>query len=370
MTGPEYGGQREGIVITAAERAQISRALDAAFERAGSGNGGAATGTLDLAADRYIIFSDLHRGARNGADDFWRAERAYNAALAYYLRKGHTLVVLGDVEELWEERPWPVLKAYGHTFALEARFHQQGRYYRVRGNHDDEWQYARRVKRRLGKLYGPPELVVYESLLLEVVEGGELLGRLFLIHGHQGTSESDRFASLARQFVRYIWRPVQRLTHWSFNTPATTWRLRQKHNRLLYNWAESRSGLVLIAGHTHRPVFGSESHEAQLLAQLAELETVAGGEASPEQLEEQAVVLAELEWVRAQEAQVPKAANEPPPTKPCYFNTGCCCFSDGDITGLEIAGGEIRLVRWPDQARDPRPHVLARGSLRDVLAAC
>ena len=32
--------------------------------------------------------------------------------------------------------------------------------------------------------------------------------------------------------------------------------------------------------------------------------------------------------------------------KPSYFNTGCCCFSNGDITGIEIADGYIRLIKW------------------------
>ena len=32
--------------------------------------------------------------------------------------------------------------------------------------------------------------------------------------------------------------------------------------------------------------------------------------------------------------------------KPSYFNTGCCCFSDGDITGIEIANGYIKLIKW------------------------
>ena len=32
--------------------------------------------------------------------------------------------------------------------------------------------------------------------------------------------------------------------------------------------------------------------------------------------------------------------------KPYYFNTGCCCFVDGDITGIEIADGTIRLIKW------------------------
>jgi hypothetical protein len=32
--------------------------------------------------------------------------------------------------------------------------------------------------------------------------------------------------------------------------------------------------------------------------------------------------------------------------KPTYFNSGCCCYSDGDITGIEIADGCIRLIKW------------------------
>ncbi|MGZ3873449.1 MAG: metallophosphoesterase, partial [Mucilaginibacter sp.] len=29
-----------------------------------------------------------------------------------------------------------------------------------------------------------------------------------------------------------------------------------------------------------------------------------------------------------------------------YFNSGCCCFNDGDITGIEIADASIRLIKW------------------------
>jgi hypothetical protein len=31
---------------------------------------------------------------------------------------------------------------------------------------------------------------------------------------------------------------------------------------------------------------------------------------------------------------------------PCYFNTGCCSFGDGDITGIELSDGRIKLIRW------------------------
>jgi hypothetical protein len=56
---------------------------------------------------RIVIFSDHHRGVRDGADDFMRCEKAYSAALGYYLELGYTLIVLGDAEELWECSPIP-----------------------------------------------------------------------------------------------------------------------------------------------------------------------------------------------------------------------------------------------------------------------
>ena len=57
--------------------------------------------TFDVDRDRLVIFSDHHRGSRDGADDFWRCERSYHAALGYYFEAGHRLFLLGDVRELW-----------------------------------------------------------------------------------------------------------------------------------------------------------------------------------------------------------------------------------------------------------------------------
>ncbi len=345
--------------------ARVGVALDAALKRATESGD---TRVLHLATDRYIIFSDQHRGARNGADDFLRTERAYNAALAYYLRKGYTLVVLGDVEELWEERPAVVLRTYPRTFALEAQFHRSGRYLRVWGNHDDEWQHDDSVRRHLVAVYGNPPLRVYESLRLTVMDGETALGTLFLLHGHQGDAMNDRLSGFTRFFVRYLWRPFQRLTRISLNTPATSGGLRNKNNQALYSWAAQQSKLILIAGHTHAPVFKSQTQAAQITATIETLES-----AIPQRevdSEEVSLLLAQREWVLAQAQPNPPIKSAVSPTKPCYFNTGCGCFADGDITGIEIAGGQIRLVRWPDKTRKPKPHILAEATLRDVLAAC
>jgi len=53
--------------------------------------------------------------------------------------------------------------------------------------------------------------------------------------------------------------------------------------------------------------------------------------------------------------------------KPSYFNTGCCCFSDGDITGIEIAEGCIRLIKWSRINGNPTRHLLEEMELHQLI---
>lgn len=325
--------------------------------------------TLDAATAKWVIFSDMHKGARNPVDDFRHCEKAYNAALAWYLRMGYTLVVLGDVEELWKERVGPVLRAYEHTLALEASFHRAGRYLRFWGNHDDLWGHPGPVKRLLGPIFGE-ELQVREAAFVDVVEGGQKLGRLFLVHGHQGTSDADpeRIGWIARAFVRFVWRPIQRIFNVALNTPAKDFLLRHKHSVAMYRWALSQSQLALIAGHTHQPVFRSRSLEQQVQAELAAARARLEANPGDSTLNDAVAELeARLEWVLASREGNTGAAPPVNMDKPCYFNTGCCCFNDGDVTALEIADGRFRLVRWPDDQGDPLRRELASETVRTVF---
>src|SRR5512132_3855666 len=92
----------------------IHAALDAVFRRALEQEREEGLTVFDLRSAKFVIFSDQHKGKRDAADDFLVCERAYNAALAYYDRLGYTLIVLGDAEELWEDWPESVVKAYQH----------------------------------------------------------------------------------------------------------------------------------------------------------------------------------------------------------------------------------------------------------------
>jgi hypothetical protein len=352
-------------------RRVIFSALEAAFQRALEQERAEGETLLDIRSARWVIFSDHHKGNRDGADDFRVCERAYNAALAYYDRLQYTLAVMGDVEELWEEWPATVLKAYAHTLELEGKFHQDGRYLRFWGNHDDNWSHADLVEQLLRPALGASPLKVRESLILHVREGEEELGRFFLVHGHQGTFDSERIAPLSKFALRYFWRPIQRIIKYSFNTPAKDFELRHEHDSAMYAWSEYQQKLVLIAGHTHRPVFKSESQEEIVRKSLTEAEArLAKRPKSPRLQKRIAELAAELEWILAQNQQSPKNIPIIEFKKPSYFNTGCCAFLDGDVTGLEFSDGEMRLVRWPDDEDFPKPKVLAKAKLRDVFAAC
>lgn len=318
---------------------------------------------FDAAREKLIVFSDLHKGSRDGADDFWRCERAYHAALGYYLEQGHTLFALGDVEELWECDPEEVLKAYPGTFALEAEFHQRGRYRRFWGNHDDLWGRPDQVGKHLSPFYGEG-LQALEAIKLRVSFAGTEAGTIFFVHGHQGTAFSDRHRTIGRFFVHHFWRPLQRTFKWSLNTPATDSQLRGKHDTAMYEWArDNKERPVLIAGHTHHPVFWNDwkkrmGDERERMEELRR--------ANPPRPHKLSKARAAFEYNRATwrwPGPPPRAIESP-----CYFNTGCCAFGDGDVTGIEIAGGEIRLVRWPDDSEKPLPRILASADLAEVFA--
>jgi hypothetical protein len=313
---------------------------------------------VELDDARFVIFSDQHRGVRDSADDFRRCEAIYGTALQHYLENGFTLIVLGDAEEFWECRPRPVVDSYTDSLLKEAAFHKQQRYVKISGNHDDCWESPSDVLKLLGPLFGP-DLIVRKNLRILFRRGQEPIGELFVVHGHQGDYLSDQTGKIARLFVRYFWRPIQRLTKISLNTPARDFKLSGEHSIAMFRWAKQKKGLALIVGHTHEPVFESMNHLARLEAQLTSAQA-AGDTARV------AALSAELDRQRANGGADRRAFAR---TRPCYFNTGCCAFKDGDITGIEIAGGMIRLVRWPEDDGSPRAKVLQEAGLQEVFKA-
>lgn len=341
--------------------AALSRALD---------GGRTLVFELDLdAPHRFILFSDTHKGARDGADEFERCEPAYSAALRDYRDRGFSLVLLGDVEELWEQGFRKVERHYADLMRLEGSF-GAGRYYRIWGNHDDDWMDAFAVRARLSPYL--PTAAVYEGIRLSACLGGEPIGTLFLVHGHQGTFGSDLIRPLSRLFLRWIVRPLQRLgLPIGRSTPAKDACLRGEHDREMYRWAAAQAKLILVAGHTHRPVWSSRTHLQMLEAELAAAKSAPDAD-TPDGRARSAKLEAQVERRRSEYPP----CNDPVDTSGmpgCYFNTGCCRFEDGDVTGIELEDGTLRLVKWTSAtAKKETPltrMVLEEGRLADFFAA-
>ena len=257
----------------------------------------------EICVDKIVVFSDHHKGIRDASDDFRSSEPAYLKALDYYEQHGYTLILLGDSEEFWEVPLEKVIEVNSPILKKEALFFKKGLYYRVFGNHDDVWASKRKVKKYLSKDY--PGLITYESIIITV--GNK---HFFLVHGHQGELLSDHLRYISKLIVKWFWRPYQIITKKKLSRLSGNLKDIQWHDTAIYSWAVKHKNLVTIAGHTHRPIWLSLSHEEQ------------------------------------QKQTIPKR-------KPCYFNTGCCSFSDGDITGIEITAGGMQLIKFSSQSLTP-----------------
>jgi hypothetical protein len=74
-----------------------------------------------------------------------------------------------------------------------------------------------------------------------------------------------------------------------------------------------------------------------------------------------------MDEIREREEKYP-ACEDIVKTKPCYFNSGCCQYEDGDITGIEIEEGAIRLIKWTaEAAEDVQRTVLEENELSEIF---
>lgn len=316
------------------KKAEVFSSLDILLEKTLSDKSGYATPVpFDMETGKFIILSDQHKGAKDNADDFRNTEKNYMCALQHYYDNGFTFINLGDCEELWESTPSKVIEANRLTLLEEAQFLADNRYYRIYGNHDLEWNYPIQQTLYLKPIFGP-KLKVYEGLVLTATYNNKTYN-IFLSHGHQGDQRSDGNA-FSKWFVAAIWTPIQRFLEISIDTISDSFELVDEHNIMMYEWSATKNNLLFISGHTHKPVFASLDHMDRLAKQLE----LAKAENNNEEIE---AIQQEIER-RKKEYAGKKLVKTM--AKPSYFNTGCCCFGDGDLTGIEIEGGFIRLIKW------------------------
>ena len=282
--------------------------------------------TVDLAKDKFIILSDQHKGNKSWADDFNISEPNYLAALTFYNQQEFHFINLGDSEELWKFKVTELLPQNEKSLLAEAAFHPH-RYTKTFGNHDIIWKDKFAVAFYLKK-YFTPTPIIYEGIILKIT-GLAVPLNIFLTHGHQGDLMSDNNA-FSTWLVAHLWMPMQRFLRINVNSASKDFSLRNLHNKMMYEWSSKKRNLLLITGHTHKPVFASGRYYNH------------PGNKIP-------------------------AVEEHQELFPSYFNTGCCCFDDGDITGIELAGGNISLVKWYDEKSISKRIILEQISLEELI---
>jgi predicted phosphodiesterase len=303
---------------------------------------------------RIILLSDQHKGDRSYQDDFALSEDNYLTALNYYDTLGFLYCNLGDSEELWENTALEVIKHNKKTFRAEKNFLDRNAYIKLFGNHDLYWDNDPLAGIMLRKIFGE-KIRVYEGIIFKIsVKEQEL--SLFLTHGHQGDLQSDG-NWLSKWFVSTIWGPVQSYLRINPNTPAYDNQLKSEHNQIMYDWTAKQTNLALVTGHTHQPVFNSLTHLERTYIRIDQAKKN-GDQALVQKLE------AELEAGNISGNTSPRMEY----SKNTYFNTGCCCFSDGDITGIELEDGTVRLIEWKkDSSNVPQRIVLEETSVENLL---
>ena len=253
-------------------------------------------------SSKCVLMSDCHRGDGNWGDNFAKNQNIAFRALSYYYDKGYTYFELGDGDELWENRSLEEIKEiHSNMFWLLSKFYSKKRLYLIYGNHDmvkkddkylKDHMYTMYDTKKREKLPMFPDVKVHEGLILYYKPTKD---KILLLHGHQGDYFNSKLWKLSRTLVRYLWRPLELFGVNDPSRSAKNYKKRDIVERNLSNWSSDEKKMI-IAGHTHRPVF-------------------------------------------------------PEPGNIAYFNDGSCVHPRC-ITAIEISGGSITLVKWAVRVRE------------------
>lgn len=309
---------------------------------------------FDSSKDRFIIFSDQHKGAGNGADDFMLCAPNYTAALDFYYQNNYFFISLGDCEELWENTVTAVKKHQRPVFAKEKIFIDANRFIKIFGNHDLYWQNDPLASFQLKDIY-QCDVPIHEGVLLTTTVQNRPL-KIFCTHGHQGDLVSDG-NWFSKFFVSRIWAPLQSLLRINPNTPAYDARLKTLHNSIMYQWSAGQKDLLLITGHTHQPVFESLTHIERLYRQLL----------FAEKMKDKSMIETLQKEIQVRKFQYNNISSDYLKLKTTYFNSGCCCYSDGDITGIELDEDCLRLIKWHNKDGVSQRIILEEAPLDELM---
>ena len=322
--------------------------------------------TLETKNAKYAIFSDLHLGDGGSADDFFHNEETMKTALTFYNENDYKLILLGDIEELWQFDLNQVVSKYDNSVYNKMREFDNDRVYRIFGNHDYEWRSpVDPAMRNPRKHKGDPEA-------LKMKDSDDAV-KILLVHGHQGSIDSDKNSWISRFLVRGIFKPfepIAKFLKFYGHPSATKSQVTTDYEQIMYAWAKKEK-VILICGHSHRAIFASKSYADRLEDKIAELQ--ADNIAHITEKKRVKNNKKKIKQLKRKLKEEKKKGRDIDPTDhdkeplPCYFNSGCGLYTDG-ITNIEIVNDEIKLVKWHiDTTKVPRFVVYEKGILSEIV---
>lgn len=289
--------------------------------------------------DRYVIFSDLHLGNGSRNDDFLGNSGMFTRVLEdYYRDRGYSLILNGDVEELQRFRLSDILRRWEEVYRIFSSFEEEGRLYRLIGNHDFD----------LTRMHRHHGFTIHDGLRFRYGDHD-----LFVFHGHQ-TSKTFVYHNRWVEFgLRFFANPLK-IKNYSV---AHNSMKRFRTERRVYEFA-SRWKVLSIVGHTHRPLFESMSKVDAIKFEIERLcrKYPKAGETKRERIEKAIHnYRKELRHIRENDGPSAEVASlyNANLVVPCMFNSGTVIGKRG-MTCLELRGGGIALVHWFDRKKSKK----------------
>ncbi len=298
-----------------------------------------------------VVFSDLHMGNGGSRDDLSRNRELVGAVLSrWYLGRGHTLVLNGDVEDLNKFPLHAVRKAWPGLYEIFAAFRDRGSLRKIVGNHDFAL---------IGERDYP-----FEMLPGLVMKRGE--DRMFFFHGHQSSDRYVKYERLFSLMIRFLAKPL----HIRNSSVSKDSRRRFQTERRVYR-AVRNASIMGVTAHTHRPMFESLSKYDNIRFRVEALLIEYNGaqEGRKREIERKVEMLrremALLSESRPDSRKTQSLYDDGPFLVPCLFNSGSATGRHG-VTALEIAGERISLVYWTDGTNE-RPYISTEAISTETL---
>jgi len=290
--------------------------------------------------DKIVIFSDIHIGNGGRNDDFLQNSDIFETILLEnYLEKNYTLILNGDIEELYKFSFKNIFNRWKKIYEIFEKFKNNGKLFKIVGNHDYKIYYSRSH---------PVNKQLHRAIKLNY-EGN----LIFIFHGHQTAGWFEQYSTFISYLLKYLAVPL------GMKNGTIPLDSEKKFKTEIRSYVFSKAKKIIsILGHTHRPLFESLSKKDDLTIKIERLiRKYPKADNTKKRKIEKLIKKYKLELENINEKDnrffLRSGLYDEKILVPCLFNSGSVIGKRGS-TAIEIKDGKISLVYWFDVKRSQR----------------